>query len=204
MKIKHLKQLILASTSEIRKKMLEQVGLDFEVIKPQVDEDSLKQTLLGLPSLEIAQSLARHKSQSISSLHPDAVIIGADQVCVCEDRVFDKPVTREKALEHLAFLKGKTHTQNNAVSLYLADQEIYSYLATAELVMRDLSLAEMEFYIDLERPFASCGAYKFESYGKHLFSDVRGDTDCIQGLSILPLLSFLHKEKFIELSCCYV
>jgi len=192
--------LILASGSTIRQQMLKAVGLKFSVVPSGVDEESLKNELDGKPMGDIAMALARAKTLFVSAQNPQAYTIGADQLCVLGDRVIDKPGSHSKAEAQLAMLSGKTHQQHCAVVLARGSDVVWEHVGIAKLTMRALSPAEIKSYIAADAPLASCGSYKFEELGRHLFSAVEGDHDVVKGLALVPLLAQLHALGVIGLA----
>lgn len=192
-------ELILASGSETRRKMLESLGLSFTVIKSTVDEEELKKTIPELSLPEQGMYLAKAKAQSVSALYPNAYVIGADQVCEYRESMFEKPGNRENAIKQLTELSNQTHYQHCSTVIYLSGELIWSHQETAKLTMRDLTQAEIEAYVDIEEPFNSCGSFMFEKHGKHLFSKVEGDQDVILGLPLVPLLAELYERGIVEL-----
>ncbi|MAR57186.1 MAG: septum formation protein Maf [Rickettsiales bacterium] len=190
--------LVLASRSPIRAQMLKQVGLQFSVAPSGVDEDAIKQAhQASLP--ELAEALAAAKAAKIASDYPQHLTIGCDQLCVMEDTVFDKPETQAKAIAQLQQLRGERHQQIVGLSLMRGEEEIWRYHSVAELTMRQLTDAEIKAYIALDEPLQSCGTYKFESYGRHLFTHVAGDHDVIKGLPLTDLLAKLHELGAVSL-----
>jgi len=196
----HHAPIILASGSVIRQQMLKAVGMHFSVEPSGVDEDVLKAAHATLPVGEQALALARAKTLSVSIGHPEAYTIGADQMCELDGHLFDKPGSYSKAEEHLALLAGHTHTQNSGIVLARGDEILWEHHSSASLTMRPLTAAEIRAYVAADAPLASCGAYKFESLGRHLFSHVEGDHDVIKGLPLLPLLVQLHLHGVISLA----
>lgn len=192
--------LILASGSTIRQSMLRGVGLAFSVVPSGVDEDIIKRERAAAPVAERALALAEAKALSVSRSHPDHLTIGADQMCALDGAVFDKPGSYANAEAQLAKLAGRTHQQISAVVLARGDTLLWSHAATASLTMRPLTQAEIKAYIAADAPLQSCGAYKLESLGRHLFSAVEGDNDTIQGLPLIPLLAALHHHGAVTLT----
>ena len=192
--------LILASGSTIRQQMLKAVGLTFSVIPSGVDEDALKKELAGKPMADIAMALARAKTLFVSARHPDAYTIGADQLCVLGDQIIDKPGTHARAEAQLAMLSGKTHQQNCAVVLARGSDVVWEHVGIAKLTMRSLSASEIKAYVAADAPLGSCGSYKFEELGRHLFAAVGGDHDVVKGLALVPLLAQLHALGVIGLA----
>ena len=198
--ITHHLPLILASGSVIRQQMLKACGLTFSVAPSGVDEDALKPTLAHLPIIEQALVLARAKALAVSARHPDAITIGADQMCALGERVFDKPGSYANAEAQLASLAGRTHQQHAAVVIAKGTDILWEHCAKANLTMRALTPAQIHAYVTADAPLASCGAYKFEALGRNLFTQVDGASDVIQGLPLQALLVELHARGVIELS----
>lgn len=193
-------RLVLASGSSIRQHMLKAVGLTFSVEPSGVEEDAIKATMKDAPIPELAAALARAKTLAVSTRYPDAYTIGADQICVHDAKAISKPGTYERAEAQLASLAGTTHQQHCAMTLAKGSEIIWEFHDVAELTMRALSAGDIRAYVAADAPLSSCGAYKFEGLGRHLFSNVEGDHDVIQGLALVPLLAQLHMLGIIALS----
>ena len=191
--------IILASGSVARKKILSDLGLDFKIISPNFDEEKAKPKIKHLTIKEQAIYLAQQKALSVSVLHPDALVIGSDQICELEGLAIDKSKNRSDAIEQIKMLQGKNHIQNNAVCLYQDTKLLFKNFSTAKLTIRNLSDKEIANYVDLDKSWGCAGSYKFESYGRHLFSKVEGSDHSIIGMNILPLLNFFHQHKLISL-----
>lgn len=191
--------LVLASTSSIREQMLRKAGLHFSVITPRCDEEALKKEAAALPVAEAGLLLARQKARSVSDIHAGWVVIGGDQMCELEGEVLSKPGTPEKAVAQLKRLSGKTHFQHSAGCLVQAGEVIFETVVTAKLTMRALTDAEIEAYVALDNPVHSCGAYTYESHGKHLFEKIEGNDDVIQGLPFQELLTALYRKNLLIL-----
>ena len=121
------KKLILASGSRIRRQLLEGVGLEFQVINSNVDEDLLKKELQGRPFREQVSKLASEKARTVSMDNLEAFVIGSDNMCTIDDEIFDKPIDHEDAVNHLSSLSGKKHFQNNGISIFHEGKETVSY-----------------------------------------------------------------------------
>jgi septum formation protein len=200
MALQHHAPIILASSSVIRQQMLKAVGLQFSVEVSGVDEDAIKATVSHLPIPEQAMALARAKALAVSVDKPDAYVIGADQMCALDDEILSKPGNYEKAEMQLARLAGRTHTQNSGIVLARGEDIIWQHHATATLTLRPLTAAEVRAYVAADAPLSSCGSYKFEGLGRHLFAHTEGDHDVIQGMPVLPLLVQLHLHGVIALA----
>ena len=187
--------IILASRSDSRKKILSDTGLEFEQIVSGVNEEDVKKKFKIKSYTFLAKKLAEEKALFVSKMKKNAYVIGADQICVKKNKVFNKPNFKKNALKQLSMLNSKTHKQISAVCITYNEKIIWSYVETAKMKMKNLSTAVLKSYIDKDMPLKSCGSYKFEDNGKYLFSEVDGNTNTILGLPILPLLNVLHKKK---------
>ncbi len=191
--------LILASGSSIRQQMLRAVGLTFSVVPSGVDEDILKRDLASKTVTERASALAQEKARNVARNYPNHLTIGADQMCSLAGEVFDKPGSYQAAEAQLARLSGQTHEQTSAVVIARGEEILWSHTAVARLTMRALTPAEISAYVATDAPLQSCGAYKLEAMGRHLFAHIEGDNDTIQGLPLIPLLAELHRIGAVTL-----
>ncbi len=198
MLVTHNCRLILASTSKIRKKILEEVALKFEVVAPLFDEDNSKKNLKLAPQ-KLAMYLAEQKALSISDKLPDAYVIGSDQVCEFEEKEISKSNNAAEALKQLKKFNGKIHFQNNAVVIAFNGKIIFRKFSRVKMAMRQMTNAEIESYVATDQPWGCAGSYKYESLGKHLFSRISGDYYSVLGLAIQPLITFLHSKKLISI-----
>ena len=191
--------IILASGSESRKIMLQDAGLNFEIITSNVDEDFLKNQMKAVPFEEQVIKLAAAKALAVSSENLDQIIIGGDQMCVFNNKIFDKPGSVDKAIANLKILSGTTHYQYSGVCIYKTGKPLWEYSEVVELKMHTLSEEEIINYVNTERPINAAGAYKFESLGCNLFSSVNGSSHTIRGMPLLPLLKKLREMDVINL-----
>lgn len=192
--------LVLASGSAVRDQMMRKLDIPFTVIRPRADEEALKLELAHLTPREQSQALARAKAASVNEIHPGWLVLGCDQVCEMGGRIFSKPGNVENAAEQLKELRNQTHYQHSAIALYHEGKCIWETVESAKLTMRPLTDAEIEAYVTLDNPLHSCGSYMFEKHGKHLFSDVQGMEDVIQGLPTIALLGALYERNLIDLA----
>ena len=193
------KKLILASGSRIRRQLLEGVGLEFQVIKSNVDEDLIKEELHGRSFREQVSRLASEKACIVSMDNLEAFVIGSDNMCTIDDKIFDKPIDHEDAVNHLSSLSGKKHFQNNGISIFHEGKEIWSNYDVTELEMKKLSPQEIEDYLNLDKPYSACGCYHFESNGKDLFTSINGLESTVMGLAMEHLIEKLNQLGVIEL-----
>ena len=197
--LKTKKRIILASGSRIRRQLLEEVGLKFQVINSNVDEDLLKKELHGRSFREQVIRLASEKAHKVSKDNLEAFVIGSDNMCTIDDKIFDKPIDHEDAVNHLSSLSGKKHFQNNGISIYQGGSEVWSNFDVTELEMKKLTLQEIEDYLNLDKPYSACGCYHFESNGKDLFTSINGLESTVMGLAMEHLIEKLNQLGVIEL-----
>ena len=196
--IVHSEPFILASGSEIRKKILSDHQINFVVQKSEVDEEELKQNLLTLPFEERVIKLASAKAKEISEINLERYVVGADQMCVSNGRVFNKPGNLENAINNLKLLAGNTHCQYSGISIFLNGKSLWTFCDTATLTMKELSDEQIMSYVLEDEPYECCGSYKYESLGATLFSKVKGSEYTVQGLAFVPLIN-AFKELGISL-----
>jgi septum formation protein len=189
--------LILASTSVYRQKQLRQLGIPFQSMKPLCDEEIVKNKFQHLPAQQLAQQLAFQKAFSLQKEVPkSSVLIGADQLVQFQDKILGKPHTRDKAVEQLLNMSGKTHQLITAVCL-LEEEQRWDILNITQLRMYPLSHQEIETYVDLDLPLDCAGSYKIEEHGIRLFEKIdTQDFTAIQGLPLLQLHQLLRSWNF--------
>jgi len=188
---------ILASGSSIRRKMLEDAGVVFEVVQPNVDEEAEKE---GKPDLQtIAQSLAEAKAVKVSRDRPDDWVIGSDSVVAVDGQLFSKPASREEAAEHLRFFSGKKMLLVSAVALARGGEVDWSRFGQAELDVRELSEEFIQSYLDAEWPEVgnTVGVFRMEGRGVQLFDGIAGGHYTILGMPLLPVLKQLRKRGML-------
>jgi septum formation protein len=195
-------RLVLASSSATRRALLTQAGLAFEAQAAAVDEAAIKQSAQAeaIPPGEAALMLADAKAERIQRRAPDALVIGGDQLLVCEGRWFDKPPNLATARENLLALRGRRHELVTATVCWRNGERIWQDLSTPRLTMRSFSEAFLDSYLAAEGEAlcASVGAYRLEGLGAHLFSRVEGEHSAILGLPLVPLLRFLRQHGVLE------
>ena len=191
--IVHSEPFILASGSEIREKILSDHRINFVVQKSEIDEEELKKNILNLPFEERVIKLASAKAKEVSEINLEKYVVGADQMCVCNGMVFNKPGNLENAINNLKLLAGNTHCQYSGVSIFLNGKSLWTFCDKATLTMKNLSDEEIMSYVLEDEPYECCGSYKYESLGATLFSKVKGSEYTIQGLAFDPLMNAFKK-----------
>jgi 7-methyl-GTP pyrophosphatase len=186
-------ELILASTSPYRRQLFERLGVPFRAVSPTVDEGAIQAQFDAASASDLAEHLAMAKAMSVSRQEPDATVIGSDQVCVCDDRILNKPGTAEAAAEQLAFLAGKTHRLITAVCIWQAGATLRHRDVTT-LTMLPLSGEQIERYVAADQPLDCAGSYKLESRGIALFEAIQSaDHTAITGLPLLAVARLLRQ-----------
>ena len=195
-------RLILASGSEIRAQLLRQARLEFEIIPAKVDEHSLRDALIAeeVKPRDIADALAEMKARKIGMKHPDAMVIGSDQVLDFQGRLLSKPKDKAEAIAQLSAMQGNRHSLFSAAVIYENGRPVWRHVGQVRLMMRVLSEPFITDYVDRNWDSIrhAVGAYKLEEEGVRLFSLVDGDHFNVQGLPFIELLNFLAVRGVIE------
>ena len=197
-----MSSVILASGSVTRQGLLRSAGVAFSVDVAHVDEAAVIESLTAenAPARDVADLLAELKAVKVSARHPQAFVIGADQVLSAGSELFQKPGTLAAAREQLRQLRGRTHVLSSAVSVVRDGSVVWRVVQEARLTMRDFSDAFLEDYLaDAgEEILGSVGAYHVEGLGIQLFSRIDGDTFTILGMPLVPLLDFLRTHGMLK------
>ncbi len=195
--------IILASGSAGRLAMLRAAGVELEAHRPTVDEDSIKNSLVGEGATprDIADALAEAKAAKISRKFPGDLVLGCDQILVTADRKFlDKPKGPDDAMAHLEMLSGSTHRLVSAAVICEAGMPAWRTVDTAQMTMRVLSEDFIEKYVARywEQIRHCVGCYRIEAEGAQLFSAVSGSQFTIIGLPLLPVLDYLRVRGMLQ------
>ena len=187
-------ELILASSSQTRKDLMDRLRLDYRCIAPDIDESAMGE----LHADDLAKRLAYEKAHVISAEHPNAIVIGSDQVAWREHAPYDfigKPLTVENAIQQLLKNSGKTVFFSTALSVQHFQSGFETTLVEHyQVKFRELTLAEIERYIDIDQPLHCAGSFKCESLGISLFEKMQGDDQTtLMGLPMIQLCKILRK-----------
>jgi septum formation protein len=192
----NLDQLILASASETRRKLLENAGVIPEIITASIDETEIKQSLVstGATPPHIAETLAEHKATTVSRKNLGRIVVGADQILAFRGRVYSKPATKNIGRDQLLSLRGETHQLFSSACVAISGERVWHYTGEANMTVRHFSQGFIEDYLAKtgEKVLLSPGGYQLEGLGVQLFERVEGDYFTILGLPLLPLLQFLR------------
>jgi len=192
-------KLILASNSAARRQMLSNAGYRFDTIAADIDERALKTAHLdaSLPIDDLALVLANAKAQAVSTDYPADLVIGSDQVLICEGKVFTKVNTLPQAAQQLTELQGKTHVLISAVACWHENQPVFQTSETASMSMYRLTAKDIDTYLAETGStiLGSVGCYQIEGKGIRLFGEVQGSHFTIMGMPLTPLVKFLKDQN---------
>jgi len=195
MKVPELKtKIILASQSPRRRYLLERAGLRFSVIPSDLDEGAIPAS----PADEYVRSLATAKARDVARNHPDSWVIGADTVVVVDDRLLGKPASTAEARAMLRRLSGRTHYVLTGFCICrLADNRFFADTVKTDVLFKDLTNAEIDWYIQTGEPFDKAGAYAIQGIGTFLVRRINGSYTNVVGLPVCEVIEFLIREKVV-------
>ena len=192
-------EIILASKSKVRKKILEKNKIKCIVEPSNIDEDSVKESLLkekASPEI-ISKNLAELKANKISQKRAEDLVLGADSVIDLKGKIISKPINRDEALEILRNLNGQTHQLISSVCISQNGSMIWNYTDRASLTMKKMTEKEIETYLSKisDEALYSYNVYQIEGEGRSLFSKIDGDQDTIMGLPVKKIKEYLNNYK---------
>ena len=194
-----IKNIILASESEIRKKILEKNGIKCRVIPAKIDENQIKESLIeanATPEL-ISKNLAELKANKISDKKHDELVLGADSVIDLNSQLISKPKNREDAIKILQKLNGQKHQLISSVCISKNGSMIWNFTDASTLTMKQLNSDEIKSYLARirDKELYAYGVYQIEADGRSLFSKIEGDEDTIMGLPVKQIKEYLSILK---------
>jgi septum formation protein len=189
-------EIILASKSGVRKKILEENNIQCKIEPSNVDEDSVKKSLLKerASPTSISKNLAELKANKISQKFIEEMVLGADSVIDLEGEIISKPNDRAEALEILKRMNGKTHQLISSVCISKGGSMIWNYTDKASLTMKNMNLLELEDYLKKipDEALYAYNVYQIEGEGRNLFSKIEGDENTIMGLPVKKIKEYLN------------
>ena len=194
-----INNIILASKSEVRKKILNKNGINCQVIPANVDEDEIKKSLLeekATPEI-ISKNLAELKANKISEKKHDQLVLGADSVIDLNGELISKPVDRKEAFAILEKLNGQKHQLISSVCISKNGSMIWNLTDASNLTMKQLNSHEIKSYLVKirDKELYAYGVYQIETDGRSLFSKIEGDEDTIMGLPVKQIKKYLSTIK---------
>ena len=194
-----VKEIILASKSGVRKKILEENNIQCKIEPSNVDEDSVKESLLkerASPTI-ISKNLAELKANRISQKFVEEMVLGADSVIDLEGEIISKPNDRTEALKILKRMNGKTHQLISSVCISRGGSMIWNYTDKASLTMKNMTFLELENYLKKisDKDLYAYNVYQIEGEGRSLFSKIEGNEDTIMGLPVKKIKEYLNIIK---------
>jgi septum formation protein len=194
-----VKEIILASKSGVRRRILEENNIQCKIEPSNVDEDSVKESLLkekASPTI-ISKNLAELKANKISQKFIEEMVLGADSVIDLEGEIISKPNDRAEALEILKKMNGKTHQLISSVCISRGGSMIWNYTDKASLTMKNMTFLELETYLKKisDENLYSYNVYQIEGEGRNLFSKIEGDENTIMGLPVKKIKEYLNIIK---------
>ena len=194
-------KITLASQSKARQEMFRNAGVVFEAKPARIDEEMITASLLADQSNphDIADALAEYKALRVVGSDPTGLVIGSDQVLVCDKKVYSKARTMDEARAKLQELRGKPHQLLSAAVIFEDGKPVWRTLGRAQLFMRDFSDAFLDDYLEQsgDEILSSVGCYFLEGRGVNLFSRVQGDYFTVLGFPLLDVLEFLRSRGAI-------
>ena len=194
-----INNIILASRSGVRKEILNQNGINCEVVPANVDEESIKESLLEEKETPktISKNLAELKANKVSKKNSNKYVLGADSVIDLNGEIISKPKSREEALDILKKLNGQKHQLISSVCISKNGAMIWNYTDAATLTMKKLNLNEIKSYLlkIRDKELYAYGVYQIEADGRSLFSKIEGDEDTIMGLPVKQIKEYLNTLK---------
>ena len=192
-------EIILASQSKVRKEILDKNNIISVVEPSNIDEDTVKQSLLtkkASPEI-ISKNLAELKANKVSLRNKDRLVLGADSVIDLNGELISKPENRKEAMNILKKLNGQKHNLISSVCISKNNKMVWNYTDKAELTMKNFADSDLEKYLSKisDEKLYAYNVYQIEGEGRKLFSNIKGDKDTIMGLPIKKIKEYLIEQK---------
>jgi len=191
-----VKEIILASKSVVRKKILEENGIKCIVEPSNIDENLIKESLLkeNVTSELISKNLAELKANKISQKKSEKLVLGADSIIDLDGKIISKPLNRNDAFNILKKLNGKKHQLISSVCISKNGSMIWNYTDAANLTMKQMTNEELKLYLTKikDKELYDYNVYQIEGEGRSLFSKIEGDEDTIMGLPVKQIKAYLN------------
>jgi septum formation protein len=193
---KMFEEIILASKSLVRKKILEENGIKCIIEPSNIDEDLIKESLLkenANPKL-ISKNLAELKANKVSQKKNGNLVLGADSIINLKEKIISKPSNRDEALDILQKLNGQKHQLISSVCISKNGSMIWNYIDIAVFTMKQMNNQELKSYLAKikDKELYAYNVYQIEGEGKSLFSNIEGDENTIMGLPIKQIKEYLN------------
>jgi len=195
-------KIILASKSEVRKKILNQNSIRCEVVPANIDEELIKNSLLkekASPEL-ISKNLAELKANKVSEKRHNHLVLGADSVIDLNGELISKPTNRDEAFAILKKLNGQKHQLISSVCISKNGAMIWNFTDASTLIMKQLNSDEIKSYLKKikDKELYAYGVYQIEANGRSLFSKIEGDEDTIMGLPVKKIKEYLNEKNIYK------
>lgn len=189
------KEIILASESPRRKRLLEQARIEFCVVPSGIDETAIKTR----EPVRYAKALAEEKARAVSEKYPGAWVIGADSIVVIENRILNKPESEQDAYKMLSRLSGRTHRVITGYSIVCASgTHSHTDACITRVTFKDLTDTEIKWYLQTPEPWDKAGAYAVQGTGAFMVKHIQGSYTNVVGLPVCEVVDYLFKQGIID------
>ena len=194
-----IKNIVLASRSKVRKKILEENNIKCEIVPSNIDESSIKESLIkekATPEI-ISKNLAELKANKVSEKKPNKFVLGADSVIDLNGELISKPTNRDEAFNILQKLNGQEHRLISSVCISKNGSMIWNYTDASALTMNQLNSDEIKSYLAKikDKKLYAYNVYQIEGEGRSLFSKIEGDENTIMGLPVRQIKEYLNSYE---------
>lgn len=189
------RQIILASESPRRRRLLEEAQIEFRVIPSRIDETAINRA----HPIEHARALAEAKARAVSEIYPDAWVVGADSIVVIDDQILNKPVSTENAYMMLSLLSGRTHRVITGYSIVCGSLgHFHSDACVTQVTFKELTDTEIRWYLQTPEPWDKAGAYAVQGFAAFMIKHIQGSYTNVVGLPVCEVVDYLYKNRIID------